>query len=71
MKDAMKIETQLVVAGRDKRYTCGAVNPVIQRASSLVFDTVKDKNSLPPIALTGNCFMVVAVRIPTSLFRRR
>jgi cystathionine beta-lyase len=33
----------LVVAGRDKRYTQGAVNPVIQRASSLVFDTVKDK----------------------------
>lgn len=23
MKDAMKIETQLVVAGRDKRYTGG------------------------------------------------
>ena len=43
MKDAMKLETHLVVAGRDKRYTQGAVNPVIQRASSLVFDTVKDK----------------------------
>ena len=37
MKDAMKLETQLVVTGRDKRYTQGAVNPVIQRASSLVF----------------------------------
>lgn len=38
-----KIETQLVQAGRDKRYTQGAVNSVIQRASSLVFDSVAAK----------------------------
>lgn len=71
MKDSVKLETQLVIAGRDKRYTCGAVNPVIQRASSLVFDTVKDKNSPPPIAQTVSCFMVVAALIPTSRFRKR
>lgn len=43
MKNSLKLDTQLIIAGRDKRYTQGAVNPVIQRASSLVFETVKDK----------------------------
>ncbi|RNM06592.1 cystathionine beta-lyase [Dickeya undicola] len=38
-----KIATTLVAAGRSKRVTQGAVNPVIQRASSLVFDSVQDK----------------------------
>lgn len=56
MKDAMKIETQLVVAGRDKRYTQGAVNPVIQRASSLVFDTVKDKKFATANRANGELF---------------
>ncbi|ACS87357.1 cystathionine beta-lyase [Musicola paradisiaca] len=39
------IATRLVAAGRSKRVTQGAVNPVIQRASSLVFDTVQDKKN--------------------------
>ena len=56
MKDAMKLETQLVVAGRDKRYTQGAVNPVIQRASSLVFDTVKDKKFATANRANGELF---------------
>ncbi|WP_075183076.1 cystathionine beta-lyase [Pantoea sp. 1.19] len=38
-----KIETQLVQAGRAARYTQGSVNGVIQRASSLVFDSVAHK----------------------------
>lgn len=38
-----KLETQLVSAGRRKKFTQGSVNTVIQRASSLVFDTVKAK----------------------------
>ncbi|MBP2698568.1 cystathionine beta-lyase [Photobacterium lucens] len=38
-----KMDTALVSAGRKKKYTHGAVNSVIQRASSLVFDTVADK----------------------------
>ncbi|WP_437609371.1 cystathionine beta-lyase [Erwinia sp. V71] len=38
-----KIETALISAGRAKRFTQGSVNSVIQRASSLVFDTVADK----------------------------
>jgi len=38
-----KIETALISAGRAKRFTQGSVNSVIQRASSLVFDTVAEK----------------------------
>ncbi|MFA3781144.1 cystathionine beta-lyase [Yersinia sp. 1652 StPb PI] len=38
-----KLETALVSAGRSKRFTQGSVNTVIQRASSLVFDSVKAK----------------------------
>ncbi|OMH25530.1 cystathionine beta-lyase [Motiliproteus sp. MSK22-1] len=38
-----KIATALVKAGRSRKFGQGSVNPVIQRASSLVFDTVKDK----------------------------
>ena len=54
-----KIETALISAGRDKKFTQGSVNAVIQRASSLVFNTVADKNTPPPTALTENCFTVV------------
>ncbi len=35
------IETTLIGAGRGKRYTQGSVNPVTQRASSLVFDSAR------------------------------
>ena len=38
-----QLETTLVQAGRSKKYTQGSVNSVIQRASSLVFDTVEEK----------------------------
>ena len=38
-----KINTALVNAGRSKKYCQGSVNSVIQRASSLVFDSVKAK----------------------------
>lgn len=37
------LATQLVHAGRKPRYTQGSVNAVIQRASSLVFNSVADK----------------------------
>ncbi|MCU1789893.1 cystathionine beta-lyase [Pectobacterium polaris] len=40
-----KTATALVAAGRSKKFTHGSVNPVIQRASSLVFDTVQDKEN--------------------------
>ncbi|MFP1870024.1 cystathionine beta-lyase [Lonsdalea quercina] len=38
-----KTATALVSAGRQKKFTQGSVNPVIQRASSLVFDSVEEK----------------------------
>ena len=38
----MKKETQIVSAGRKKAFTHGVVNPVVQRASTIVFDTVAD-----------------------------
>jgi len=40
-----KIATKLVSAGRKSKFTQGVVNPIVQRASSVVFDTVKDKKS--------------------------
>ncbi|MGC8426029.1 cystathionine beta-lyase [Mixta calida] len=50
------IETTLIAAGRTKRYTQGAVNSVIQRASSLVFDTVADKKSATAGRAQGELF---------------
>ena len=38
-----QLDTRLVSAGRSKKYTLGSVNSVIQRASSLVFETVEAK----------------------------
>ncbi len=43
MKKTYSLSTALVHSGRNKRVTQGSVNPVIQRASSLVFDSVADK----------------------------
>ena len=38
----MKQNTKIVSAGRKKQYTQGVVNPVVQRASTVVFDTVEE-----------------------------
>jgi len=38
----MKNETKIVAAGRRKEFTQGVVNPVVQRASTVVFDSVAD-----------------------------
>lgn len=51
-----KLNTTLVQAGRKKRYTQGAVNSVIQRASSLVFDTVADKKHATKHRYKGELF---------------
>ncbi|AIR59537.1 cystathionine beta-lyase [Klebsiella sp. Ap-873] len=56
MKQKNHLETQLVTAGREKRYTQGAVNTVIQRASSLVFDSVKDKKFATANRANGELF---------------
>lgn len=51
-----KIETTLVSTGRSKRYTQGSVNSVIQRASSLVFDSVADKKRATAGRAKGELF---------------
>lgn len=51
-----KIQTQVVRAGRQHRYTQGAVNPVVQRASSLVFASVADKKSATKNRAKGELF---------------
>ncbi len=51
-----KLDTRLVTAGRSKRYTHGAVNPVIQRASSVVFDSVKAKKHAAVNRAKGELF---------------
>ncbi len=37
-------KTTLVTAGRNKKWTNGVVNPPVQRASTVIFDTVAEKN---------------------------
>ncbi|MDV7102965.1 cystathionine beta-lyase [Vibrio sp. TH_r3] len=37
-------QTKLVTAGRNKKWTNGVVNPPVQRASTVVFNTVAEKN---------------------------
>ncbi|ADP11317.1 cystathionine beta-lyase [Erwinia sp. Ejp617] len=56
MTSKKKIETALIGAGRGKRYTQGSVNPVIQRASSLVFDSVADKKRAAAGRADGELF---------------
>lgn len=51
-----KINTQLVTAGRSKKFGQGAVNSVIQRASSLVFDSVADKKQATANRANGELF---------------
>src|SRR5471030_2307025 len=50
------IETRLVAAGRDKKFTQGSVNAVIQRASSLVFDSVQAKKHATAQRAHGELF---------------
>lgn len=56
MKFPKGIQTQLISAGRKKRYTHGAVNSVIQRASSLVFDSVDAKKEATQNSAKGALF---------------
>ena len=51
-----QLETKLVHAGRSKKYTLGSVNSVIQRASSLVFDTVEAKKQATHNRANGGLF---------------
>ena len=50
------LDTALVNAGRSKKYTQGSVNSVIQRASSLVFETVEAKKHATRNRANGELF---------------
>lgn len=50
------IATTMVHAGRDKRYTLGAVNAVIQRASSVIFDSMEEKKRATAGRANGELF---------------
>ncbi|HFT3371428.1 TPA: cystathionine beta-lyase [Klebsiella quasipneumoniae] len=50
------LDTALVNAGRSKKYTQGSVNSVIQRASSLLFDTVEAKKHATRNRANGELF---------------
>ncbi len=52
----MSLQTTLIGAGRKKRFTQGSVNSVIQRASSLVFDTVAAKKEATENRTKGALF---------------
>ena len=50
------LSTTFVHAGRKKRFSQGAVNPVLQRASSLVFDCIEDKKHATQHRAKGELF---------------
>lgn len=50
------IATTMVHAGRDKRYTLGAVNAVVQRASSVIFDSLEEKKRATAGRANGELF---------------
>ena len=50
------LSTTFVHAGRKKRFSQGSVNPVLQRASSLVFDCIEDKKHATQHRAKGQLF---------------
>ncbi|AKH64231.1 MULTISPECIES: cystathionine beta-lyase [Photorhabdus] len=51
-----KLETSLVNAGRSRKFTQGAVNPIIQRTSSVIFDSVASKRQATHNRANGELF---------------
>ena len=56
MSEHHTLSTTLVHAGRKKRFTQGSVNAVVQRASSLVFETIADKKHCTKNRYKGELF---------------
>lgn len=56
MQEKYSLETTLVHSGRGKRNTQGSVNPVVQRASSLVFDSLAEKKQATKDRAKGALF---------------
>ena len=50
------LSTTFVHSGRKKRFSQGSVNPVLQRASSLVFDCIEDKKHATQHRAKGELF---------------
>ncbi len=57
MQTKYDLSTMFIHSGRQKRFSQGSVNPVLQRASSLLFDSIEDKNTLLNIEQKANYFM--------------
>ena len=56
MSKSYSLATTLVHAGRNKRVAQGSVNPVIQRASSLVFESLEEKKKATQNRFKGGLF---------------
>lgn len=56
MQEKYSLETTLVHSGRGKRNTQGSVNPVVQRASSLVFESLAEKKQATKDRAKGALF---------------
>ncbi|MFY1027410.1 cystathionine beta-lyase [Actinobacillus seminis] len=56
MSNLNSVATRLIHSGRNKRVTLGSVNPVIQRASSLVFDSLEEKKKATQNRFKGGLF---------------
>ena len=52
----MEMETKLISAGRKSRFLKGSVNPIIQRASSLVFASLQEKKHATANRANGELF---------------
>ena len=61
-----KKDTKIVTAGRKAQWTTGVVNPAVVRASTVVFDTVKDMNQA--LVNKHNNAMVYGRRGTTTAF---
>ncbi|HHF5859246.1 TPA: cystathionine beta-lyase [Haemophilus influenzae] len=56
MRAKYHLSTTFIHSGRQKRFSQGAVNPVLQRASSLVFDSIEDKKYATKNRAKGELF---------------
>lgn len=53
----MKHATKIIVSGRHKKFTHGSINPVIQRASSIVFNSIQQKQYATKNHITGKTLL--------------
>jgi len=52
----MKKETQIISAGRDKKWTKGVINPPVFRASTMLFDTMEEMHFAAKNRANGEMF---------------